>query len=204
MIFKKNKIPWNKGKKCEKISLAKLGKKRPDMVGNKLAVRNIPWNKGRKYSFFTSKSIVSSCKICNSSFRTTPYKVTHGEGKCCGKECADKLRRITCSQLCGDKHYRWVADRSKIKIGERKKNDTLQKEWRKTVKDRDKWLCCLIDENCEKRLEAHHIYSWTRFPLLRYKVSNGITLCHFHHPRKRKDEERLIPLFKELVSLKSI
>jgi len=32
-----------------------------------------------------------------------------------------------------------------------------------------------------------------------YEVNNGITLCHFHHPRKRKDEIKLSPYFMELI-----
>ena len=36
-------------------------------------------------------------------------------------------------------------------------------------------------------------------PKLRYEVNNGITLCHFHHPRKINDEMNLAPIFQELV-----
>lgn len=35
---------------------------------------------------------------------------------------------------------------------------------------------------------------------LRYDINNGITLCHAHHPRKRADEAKLSPYFKELVA----
>lgn len=40
---------------------------------------------------------------------------------------------------------------------------------------------------------------FTKFPELRHDINNGITLCHFHHPRKREDEINLSPYFKELV-----
>ena len=52
------------------------------------------------------------------------------------------------------------------------------------------------------KLEAHHILSWSKFPELRYEVNNGITLCHFHHPRKRNDEMTLSPFFQSLVKVK--
>lgn len=33
----------------------------------------------------------------------------------------------------------------------------------------------------------------------RYEINNGITLCHFHHPRKREKEKELSPFFQELI-----
>ena len=48
---------------------------------------------------------------------------------------------------------------------------------------------------------AHHILGFAQYPELRYEVNNGITLCHFHHPRKRIDEEKLIPVLKGLVEV---
>jgi hypothetical protein len=53
--------------------------------------------------------------------------------------------------------------------------------------------------DCSGRLEAHHILSWSKFPELRYEVNNGITLCKFHHPKKRIDEIKLAPYFKNMV-----
>ena len=62
--------------------------------------------------------------------------------------------------------------------------------------------CRIADNNCEGRMEALHILGWNAHPELRYEVNNGITLCHFHHPRKRNDEIRLSPYFQELVNSK--
>jgi len=33
-----------------------------------------------------------------------------------------------------------------------------------------------------------------------FEVNNGISLCHFHHPRKINDEMKLVPTFRELVN----
>ena len=52
-----------------------------------------------------------------------------------------------------------------------------------------------------KRVEVHHILSFTDFPELKYEINNGITLCHAHHPRKRVEEKISIPVFQELVSV---
>ena len=49
--------------------------------------------------------------------------------------------------------------------------------------------------------KKYRILSWRDYPELRFNINNGITLCHAHHPRKRAEEKRLIPIFKELVSV---
>lgn len=103
-------------------------------------------------------------------------------------------------QIAGENHYRWIKDRSSVKLGDRFLNDPLQKQWRKEVKSRDGWVCRIADVNCDGRLEAHHILPWSKFPELRYKVNNGITLCRFHHPRKMDDVMKLSPFFNELVT----
>ena len=73
--------------------------------------------------------------------------------------------------------------------------------WRTTVFKRDNYKCKIGDDNCKGQLEAHHILPWRDFVELRYNINNGITLCHFHHPRARKEEKRLIPTFQELVTV---
>jgi len=74
--------------------------------------------------------------------------------------------------------------------------------WMRQVKNRDYWKCQISNDDCSGRVEAHHILRWRDFPELRYEIKNGITLCHFHHPRKRVDEERYVVQFQELVAAK--
>ena len=100
----------------------------------------------------------------------------------------------------GENHPCWIKDRTKVKVGERSLNDPLQKHWRKEVKDRDGWKCRISNHQCSGKLVAHHIFRWQKFPELRHEVNNGITLCHFHHPRKIIDEMRLSSFFIELVN----
>ena len=52
------------------------------------------------------------------------------------------------------------------------------KNWRSKVFERDNWTC----QTCGVRsLEPHHIKGWAKYPKLRYKISNGITLCRECH-----------------------
>lgn len=59
-------------------------------------------------------------------------------------------------------------------------NTREYKQWRSNVFQRDNWTC----QTCNIRgiyLIAHHLKSWAKFPELRYKTDNGITLCEECH-----------------------
>jgi len=59
---------------------------------------------------------------------------------------------------------------------DREKNIILCAKWRKTIFKRDNYTCQICKIRGGK-LNADHIKSWTLFPKLRYKISNGRTLC---------------------------
>lgn len=50
------------------------------------------------------------------------------------------------------------------------------KNWRRCVFERDNFTCVICSKKGSK-LNADHIQSWSLFPLLRYDVNNGRTLC---------------------------
>lgn len=99
-----------------------------------------------------------------------------------------------------EKSPQWITDRSKLKKSANRREDSESKHWTRQVKNRDLWKCRIADDNCDGKLEAHHILRWSLFPELRYSLNNGITLCHHHHPRKLGDEVILSPYFKELIT----
>ena len=99
----------------------------------------------------------------------------------------------------GQESRRWVKDRTKL-AKRQERNDSAYKDWRKSVRDRDGWKCKISNGDCLGKVVAHHILPWAKFPELRYETNNGITLCRFHHPRKREDEMKLSPYFQGLVS----
>lgn len=105
-------------------------------------------------------------------------------------------------EFSGENHPRWVSDRTQLK----KFNDVakdrrsyIYKNWRTEILKRDNWKCKIDNKECKGRLEVHHILGFTEHPELRYDINNGITLCQFHHPRKRNDEVNLSPFFQKLV-----
>lgn len=103
-------------------------------------------------------------------------------------------------KITGDKHPFWIKDRNKL-AKRQERNDSAYVEWRKSVWQRDNYKCRINDASCKGRLETHHIFGWSKFPELRYEITNGITLCNHHHPKKRAEENRLINFFKSLINL---
>lgn len=100
--------------------------------------------------------------------------------------------------MTGELNSQYIKDRTKLKKGEDKRHSAYQ-DWSKNVKKRDNWKCKMSNQDCCGRLESHHILNWVDYPELRYEINNGITLCHFHHPKTRKEEQRFSPYFTSLT-----
>lgn len=113
-----------------------------------------------------------------------------------------RCRSCISKHMSGSNHWAWKEDRNSLKK-ENRHGDSAYREWRKEVWLRDNFKCKIANPDCAGRIEAHHILVWSEYPELRYQTNNGITLCHAHHPRKRAEEKRLVPVFQELVSVSS-
>lgn len=148
---------------------------------------HIPWSKGKKgISFNTGRThLKKGCKPWNK-----------------GKKLGPNLKHsLWMKGRIGEKSSRWIKDRTKLKTEENKAYNSRYKHWSLEVKRRDNWKCKINNCDCKGRLESHHILTWKDFPELRYEINNGITLCQFHHPHKRSEERRLIPLFQSMVEV---
>lgn len=102
----------------------------------------------------------------------------------------------------GENNWRWIKDRTKLQ----RYNDTNKDRrssaynfWRLEVYKRDNFKCRINNCDCSGRIIAHHILSWKNYPELRFNINNGITLCLFHHPRKKIEEQKLIPFFQGII-----
>jgi len=78
-------------------------------------------------------------------------------------------------------------------------NDPVYKSWRRSIYRRDKHQCQWPGCKCKKRLNAHHIMTWSKYPSLRFDKNNGITLCYAHHNEIRGKEECYVKMFHEII-----
>ena len=99
----------------------------------------------------------------------------------------------------GELNPRYIKDRTLLKKTDHRAN-SANWEWKRKCKIRDENKCRIADDNCKGQLEVHHILSYKDHPELRYEINNGITLCHFHHPRSRIKEKELSPYFIYLIT----
>lgn len=144
-------------------------------------------------------------------------KAPNNKGKKMSQEFKDKCRKRMLgtkpsketiekrvSQMRGNKHWRWMEDRSSVDLNKRRWNTKECIRWREEVFTRDNYCCRISNQDCDGEVQAHHILRWSEYPELRFNINNGITLCHRHHPRKAAEEKRLVPDFQKLVSVSKV
>lgn len=80
---------------------------------------------------------------------------------------------------CGENHPNWKGGIT----NPRKSKE--EKIWSLTVRRRDKFTCqqCGVIPTRTNPVEAHHIKPFTKYPELRFDLSNGTTLCVSCHQK---------------------
>jgi 5-methylcytosine-specific restriction endonuclease McrA len=90
----------------------------------------------------------------------------------------------------GENHYNWRGGITSLDSQIR--HSFEYREWRTKVYERDNYTCQVCKER-GKRLCAHHPFSFSEFPELRFNVDNGVTLCvecHWKiHGKKEKKND---------------
>ena len=97
----------------------------------------------------------------------------------------------------GPKNPAWKGEKSKSK--DRRLRDSIElREWRERIFQLDNYICQMCGQKGGS-LEAHHIKGWAKYPELRFRIDNGITLCKRDHKFIRRKEEKYEKMFKKLI-----
>jgi len=159
---------------------------------------HISWQTGKKIYLNTGKTwFKKGHKINNERKHSEKSKTNNSEAQ---KITYQNGRINWMKGKCGELSPNYKGENCKKR---QKRNDSAYANWKVRVKRRDDNVCQLKNENCYGHNIVHHIRGWTKYSELRYDINNGITLCQFHHPLKRKDEIKFIPILEELVRQKN-
>lgn len=196
--FKKGHAPWNKGKP---------GYKQPEGTGDKISSSvKKSWDGRRKLDHLRvcpcGNSFKPRCQTTRFCSVSCGIKGTARHNKPHTPETVRKMSESMKGKKTGSLAYQWIEDRSKLKDDRRNRKGQLSRDWVKRVKVRDGYCCKMANQDCKGQLESHHILPWKDYPELRYEINNGITLCSFHHPRKRSEELRLAPYFSNIIQMR--
>jgi hypothetical protein len=89
----------------------------------------------------------------------------------------------------GDKHPNWKGGVTYPIHALRKTKE--YRHWRDAVLERDGYRCTKCHKS-KHRLDAHHVFSFTLFPELRFDVNNGVTVCVICHTKYKDKLNQLV------------
>lgn len=170
---------WMKGRKLpkdvvEKMAASKRGKTYEEIYGNRAEEQKQIRREGNRSSWENSpdRKPPDSFLSSGSARKGKTYKEIYGEER--AKEESKKR---------SDAH-RARAKKPRESARVKHNADYRYAEWRTAVFERDGFKC----QECHKtgRVEAHHIKGWAKYPLLRYDIDNGTTLCAPCHKDRHK------------------
>lgn len=133
---------------------------------------------GRRRST-TRKLVRLECAVCGAVFFDKPSEVKRGR-RFCSKACFGRYMSETFS---GENSPFWKGTTSER---DRIFHTPEYRAWKVAVFARDNYTCqeCGLrsgNGNGYIHLQAHHIKSFINYPLLRFDIDNGLTLCRDCH-----------------------
>lgn len=153
------------------------------------------------------KRVACVCDYCGIRFEARPSEVAKATEKgfahrFCGKRCQYRFH-------LGEKHPRWITDRSALKSRYHSVRQSKEMaEWRTSVFSRDDWTCQLCGDRSRVghpvTLNAHHILRFIDRHDLWFDVANGVTLCEPCHQMTKRNEHLYVEAFQAIVTEKAL
>lgn len=140
---------------------------------------------GKHHSEETKKKIAAT-KIGK---KRTQEQIQKTVSKLIGKKRTPEQRAKISKALSGQKRP-WMAGANNPRWRGGVTNENLilrssleYRQWRKSVFERDNYLCVIGGKEHGNKLNADHIKAFASHPELRFDVSNGRTLCEACHKK---------------------
>lgn len=127
------------------------------------------------------KEIIKQCLVCRKNISITPLRAEKGQCKFCSRKCFAQWKQ---ENQGGKNNPNW---RGGVTPENHKIRTSIEyRLWREAVFARDGWTC----QECGKKgdMHAHHIRAFSTYPMFRFAIDNGITLCFKCH-RKANAEQ---------------
>jgi len=167
-MYPKGKPAWNRGichlSEAARLSISDKMKERIKKYGHPKGML------GKKHSKKTKEKIRKSMKK-NGWFPPPQY----------GKR-PEGFRKLMSEKFQGNKSHFWKG--GKTTLNQKIRTSVRYKIWREKVFKRDNYTC----QKCNQKggeLNADHIKSFALFPKLRFRLSNGRTLCVKCHKKTK-------------------
>lgn len=150
-----------------------------NLIGKPVLARRI----SKEKADFYVKNSCFPCQLIDIVFEERTFLIVECERGHVSKRRPDMLLKDQCNSCfyedargVNSVHYKPNKSREI-----RQTCESIYKNWRNQVFERDLYACQFCQDNRGKNLEAHHISGWKDFPDQRYEVSNGVTLCKICH-----------------------
>lgn len=125
--------------------------------------------------YFSAKDYINIRCECGNVFKTAFNEFLHNSKRQCN-DCGIALRTGKNSPL-------WKGGITNARVQTMRTPE--YKYWKKEVFERDGYQCQCCGDKSGGNLSAHHIVNFSSNTLLRYDISNGVTLCELcHSPSK--------------------
>ena len=166
-----NKVLWSCRCSCGELTVAASS----DIVrGSKASCGCIKRERAGQLGKNQAKQKIKIiCKECYNSFEVRP----------------SRQFAIFCCNSC---YHKWKSKHPEFhnnwKGGITSENSRIRNSkryaiWRSLVFERDNYTCQKCGDSKGGNLQAHHLRSFSRFPQLRFEISNGFTFCKLCHDK---------------------